>query len=454
MASQTNTDNFNEQLLAFIADSPTPFHATNNIAHALEKGGFEKLSEGDEWSLHAGGRYYVTRNDSSIIAFVYGTSSMLDNGIRMVGAHTDSPTLMVKPQPEKIKDYFQLGVEVYGGALLNPWFDRDLSLAGRVVYRDVSNDSKQVGGLGKRLIDFRRPVATIPSLAIHLDREANKNRTVNPQTDILPILFETGSDASRDGDGSDGDFRKLLAQQLSSEYSDLSEIEVLDYELCFYDTQGPGRIGLHNDFLASARLDNLLSCYCGLQALLKASEKNGRQTCFLVCADHEEVGSASACGAQGPMLQSTLERVLPDSEQRRRAISHSLMISADNAHGVHPNYVSKHDGNHVPVLNRGPVLKINANQRYATTSVTAALFRQWCELEAVPLQSFVTRTDLDCGSTIGPITATQIGVPTLDVGVPTFAMHSIRELAGSKDGYDLSRVMTACFNHQGPIGIA
>ncbi|MBV1930903.1 MAG: M18 family aminopeptidase [Porticoccaceae bacterium] len=449
--NQQPTQEFNQQLLEFIERSPTPFHATQNIASMLEDAGFEQLAEGDEWSLNEGGRYYLTRNDSSIIAFIQGVStntasSSLDVGIRMVGAHTDSPTLMVKPQPEKIKDYFQLGVEVYGGALLNPWFDRDLSIAGRVVYRD-----KQSNSLNKRLINFQRPVATIPSLAIHLDREANKNRTVNPQTDIPPILFEAGSDECKD-------FRTLLARQLLSEHDDLKDtpdIEVFDYELCFYDTQAPAQIGLNNDFIASARLDNLLSCFCGLQALLKVcADSQTPQTCMLVCTDHEEVGSASACGAQGPMLQTTLERMLPDGQARARAISRSLMISADNAHGVHPNYASKHDGNHVPVLNRGPVLKINANQRYATTSVTAALFRQWCELQAVPLQSFVTRTDLGCGSTIGPITATQIGVPTLDVGVPTFAMHSIRELAGSQDGYDLSRVMTACFNHQGPIGIA
>lgn len=441
---------FNRQLLAFIEQSPTPFHATQNIATALQDAGFEQLSESDDWSLSGGGRYYVTRNDSSIIAFILGvstagTSSLLEAGIRMVGAHTDSPTLMVKPQPEKIKDYFQLGVEVYGGALLNPWFDRDLSIAGRVVYRD-----RQSNSLHKRLINFRRPVAYIPSLAIHLDRQANENRKVNPQTDIPPILFVASGDQCQD-------FRTLLARQLVSEYDDLGDrpdIDVLDYELCFYDTQAPAQIGLNNDFIVSARLDNLLSCFCGLQALLKTCADNQNpQTCMLVCADHEEVGSASACGAQGPMLQTTLERIIPDSQARARVISRSLMISADNAHGVHPNYASQHDVNHAPVLNRGPVLKINANQRYATTSITGALFRQWCELEQVPLQSFVMRTDLACGSTIGPITATQIGVPTLDVGVPTFAMHSIRELAGSKDGYNLSRVMAACFNHQGPIGI-
>ena len=449
MTTQSVDHEFNEQLLAFIERSPTPFHATENMALLLEQANFELLAEGGDWSLRPGGKYYLTRNDSSIIAFIYGTASIVDAGIRMVGAHTDSPTLMVKPQPEKTKSYFQLGVEVYGGALLNPWFDRDLSIAGRLVFRD-----KKTGQLGKRLINFQRPVAVIPSLAIHLDREANKNRTVNPQTDIPPILFESESDDCKD-------FRQILAKQLLTEHSELGDVDsdldldVLDYELCFYDSQPPAQIGLHGDFIASARLDNLLSCFCGLQALLDAGgdKANTAQTCMLVCTDHEEVGSASACGAQGPMLQTTLERMLPDVQERARAINRSLLISADNAHGMHPNYASKHDNNHMPILNHGPVLKINANQRYATSSVTAALFRQWCDAENVPLQSFVTRTDLACGSTIGPITATQIGVQTLDVGVPTFAMHSIRELAGARDAYNLSRVMSACFKHDGPITI-
>ncbi len=444
MPNQVLDQRFNQELLDFIGSSPSPFHATQTIVAELQEAGFKCLLEGDDWSLSPGGKYFLTRNDSSVIAFIVGTSAMVDNGIRMVGAHTDSPTLMVKPQPEKVGDYFQLGVEVYGGALLNPWFDRDLSLAGRVVYRD-----KQSGELAKGLINFQRPIATIPSLAIHLDREANKNRTVNPQTDIPPILFESSR-------GDCKDFRQLLAAQLQLENKRLDDIEVLDYELCFYDTQAPAQIGLHSDFLASARLDNLLSCFCGLKALLKAAAQGpggDSQTCMLVCTDHEEVGSASACGAQGPMLQTTLERLLPGTEERARVISRSLMISADNAHGQHPNYASRHDGNHVPVLNRGPVLKINANQRYATTGVTAALFRQWCEAEDVNLQTFVTRTDLGCGSTIGPITATQIGVQTLDVGVPTFAMHSIRELAGARDANDLSRVMSACFQHAGPLVI-
>ncbi len=426
-----NQDNFNDQLLAFLKSSSSPFHAVEQMAQRLDEAGFEYLPEQDSWSIEAGGRYYTTRNGSSLIAF---TSGDFSRGIRMVGAHTDSPCLMVKPQPEKAKNYLQVGVEVYGGALLNPWFDRDLSLAGRVIYRD-----KASGKLKQSLLDFTRAIATIPSLAIHLDREANSNRTINPQTDIPPILCTLHEQNSRD-------FRELLVTELLAQNPQLAKsadaIDVLDYELCFYDTQPPAIIGLHDDFIASARLDNLLSCFTGLQAFL-ASE--GCQASLLACTDHEEVGSASACGAQGPMLASVLERLLPDAGERTRCIARSLMVSADNAHGIHPNYPSKHDDNHGPLLNAGPVIKINANQRYATNSVTAALFRDLCERAEVPVQSFVTRTDLGCGSTIGPLTASKIGVPTLDVGVPTFAMHSIRELAGSDDAWSLFKVLRTLY---------
>jgi len=432
-------DVFNDQLLAFLKAGPTPFHAVKQITQRLDEAGFEYLPEQEDWSIEPDGRYYTTRNDSSIIAFTAGD---FGQGIGMVGAHTDSPCLMVKPQPEKAKNYLQLGVEVYGGALLNPWFDRDLSLAGRVIYRDnTSSELKQ------SLLDFGRAIGTIPSLAIHLDREANKNRTVNPQTDIPPILCTLHDQRSQD-------FRQLLAIELLAQNPQLGEnpeaISVLDYELCFYDTQPPAIIGLHNDFIASARLDNLLSCFTGLQALLSA---DGQRPGLLVCTDHEEVGSASACGAQGPMLASVLERLLPDVGERTRCIARSLMVSADNAHGIHPNYASKHDANHGPLLNGGPVIKINANQRYATNSVTAALFRDLCQQADVPVQSFVTRTDLGCGSTIGPITASEIGVPTLDVGVPTFAMHSIRELAGSDDAWSLFKVLRKLYEQRQAVCI-
>jgi len=431
-----SSEPFNQQLLKYIGNSPTPFHAVRNLRELLDDAGFQSLPEEDVWELKKGGRYYITRNGSSIIAFVMGQIPVEESGIRMVGAHTDSPCLKVKPKPELNRQgYFQLGVEVYGGALLNPWFDRDLSIAGRVI---VDNGE---GKLCQGLIDLQRPVAVIPSLAIHLDRDANNERKVNPQTDIPPVLFK---DAKQDIK----DFREVLSEALSHTSTSLAGKKIVDYELYFYDCQQPAITGWRDEFISSARLDNLLSCFTGLKALLEGGD---RQTTMLICNDHEEVGSVSACGANGPMLQSLLERLYPQPEQLTRIIRRSLMVSADNAHGVHPNYADRHDGNHGPILNAGPVLKINANQRYATNGVTSAIFRQLCEKADVPLQVFVNRTDLGCGSTIGPITAAMLGVQTLDVGVPTFAMHSIREMAGSEDAYNLYRALTEFYSYEGSL---
>ena len=416
-------------LLDFLKNSPSPFHATQSMCAALQAAGYQALDERETWQLEPQGRYYVTRNDSSIIAIQLGHSDPVEHGIRMVGAHTDSPCLKVKPQPELSRhSYWQLGVEVYGGVLLGPWFDRDLSLAGRVTFKH--NEQLQ-----SRLIDFKQAIATIPSLAIHLNREANNGWTINPQTELPPVLAQLHGDEGQD-------FRALLAEQLQREHG-ITDVSILDYELCFYDSQPAALIGLNQDFIAGARLDNLLSCYAGLQALLSSDNQH---TQVLVCTDHEEVGSNSACGADGPFLEQVLRRILGSEEDFVRCVQHSLLISADNAHGIHPNYADKHDGNHGPLLNRGPVIKINANQRYATNSETSSFFKLLCTAVQVPVQSFVTRTDLGCGSTIGPITASQLGIQTIDIGVPTFAMHSIRELAGSQDLDYLIQVLQTFYN--------
>lgn len=416
---------FNSELMQFIAASPTPFHAVENLRLILEREGFVALPEAQQWQLQAGGKYYVTRNGSSLVAFRCGRVDPVAGGLRITGAHTDSPCLKVKPSPEiHKKHYFQLGVEVYGGALLNPWFDRDLSLAGRVTFQTHGGNIRQA------LINFEQPIAVIPSLAIHLDRSANESRSVNPQTDIPPILSLYDKETI--------DFRALLLGTLLEKHPDAAK--VFDYELSFYDVQPPSLVGLHQEFIASARLDNLLSCFTGLRALLDADTE---QNCVVVCNDHEEVGSQSAAGAQGPMLKSVLERWIGTGSDLTRALAGSMLVSADNAHGVHPNFSDKHDGNHGPVLNQGPVIKLNANQRYATNSETSALFRHFAEQADVPLQSFVVRTDMACGSTIGPLTASELGVKTLDVGVPTFAMHSVRELAGSDDAHSLYRTLLA-----------
>ncbi len=414
---------FNAGLFDFLDQSPTPFHAVASMVALLEAAGFKPLDESDAWGELAAGRYYVSRNDSSLIALDLSAGGLVEQGLRIVGAHTDSPCLQVKPQPEKVsQSLWQLGVEVYGGVLLHPWFDRDLSLAGRVSYLDSAGKVQQA------LVDFQRPIAVIPSLAIHLDREANKGHKINPQTELPPILMQAL-------DEDETDVRDLLAVELA----DKDITQVLDYELSFYDCQPAATVGLKGEFIASARLDNLLSCYVGLQALL---ETDKALPSVLVCTDHEEVGSQSAVGAQGSFLGDVLRRLCVAPEDYQRMISRSMMVSADNAHAVHPNFSDKHDGNHGPKMNAGPVIKKNANQRYATNSETSALFRQLCVAVAVPVQDFVVRSDMGCGSTIGPITASMLGVKTVDVGVPTLAMHSIRELAGGEDASMLARVLT------------
>lgn len=416
---------FNQNLLDFLSTSPTPWHATDNMANTLDEAGFRALDEREEWDLQQGQGYYVIRNGSSMVAFRTGKRSPLEAGVRMVGAHTDSPCLKVKPNPDlRRKGFYQVGVEVYGGVLLNPWFDRDLSLAGRVT---VLDDRGQVRDC---LVDYRRPVAFIPSLAIHLDREANTSRSINAQTDLPPVLMQVPDEDKTA-------FIDLLKAQIGNEHPDLSVSKILAYEMSFYDAQPASLSGLKGEFITSARLDNLLSCYIGLQSLLDTS---GEEPALLVCNDHEEVGSVSAEGAQGPFLSSVLDRWC-GAENRSRVIARSMMISADNAHGVHPNFISRHDENHGPLLNQGPVIKINHNQRYATNSRSAALYRHISDELGLPHQSFVVRSDMACGSTIGPLTAGNLGVTTLDIGVPQFGMHSIRELCGERDGYTLYQVL-------------
>ncbi|MDP1931876.1 MAG: M18 family aminopeptidase [Gammaproteobacteria bacterium] len=433
-------DSFNSGLLEFIAASPTPFHAVGRMVAVLAAAGYQPLDEAQAWELQRGGRYYVTRNGSSIIAFnlIDSELDLASQGVKLAGAHTDSPCLRIKPQPDMRKNnYVQLGVEVYGGALLNPWFDRDLSFAGRVDYIDANQT------LGSCLIDIGKAVAVIPSLAIHLDREANQSKSINAQKELPPLLSISGV--------RDGAFDDFLLHWLRDHAGVANATRVLSHELSLYDTQAPALIGLHDEFISSARLDNLLSCYVSLQALLAGDAQSFN---MLVCSDHEEVGSASASGAQGPFLRSVLERIIScvslrverRAEDFERLMRNSLLISIDNAHGIHPNYVEKHDSNHGPILNQGPVVKINANQRYASNSTSVARFKAVCSRVDVPVQAFVVRSDMACGSTIGPITASGIGIETVDVGVPTFAMHSIRELAGSDDAHSLYRVMSQFFS--------
>lgn len=420
-----NQASFNQSLLSFVDASPTPFHAVATMKSQLQEAGYKELLESDEWVIDEGGKYYVTRNDSSIIAFTAPTLDFAHTGFRMVGAHTDSPCLKLKPNAHVERfGHHQLGVEVYGGVLIHTWLDRDLSIAGRVTLK--TDD----GALKSCLIDFKDPVAVVPNLAIHLNRGVNSDGfKVNAQEEILPILC-----------GADHDFEleAWLTQQVKQQHADINVASILSFELSLYDVQKAALTGLHKEYISAARLDNLLSCYVGMQALLAAEKA---QPSLLICTDHEEVGSQSACGANGPFLEDVLRRLAPNPEQYTQTVQRSMLISADNAHALHPNYAGKHDQLHAPSINQGAVIKVNNNQRYATNSETTAVYKDIANELGLSVQTFVVRSDMACGSTIGPITAGEIGVATLDIGLPTFAMHSIRELAGSEDAFKLYQVL-------------
>lgn len=415
-----NKNDFNDGLLGFLDASPSAFHATKNMSMMLENAGFIKLDETQRWELKEGNKYFVTRNDSSVIAFTLPVSR--DKNYIMMGAHTDSPNLKLKPNPVIKKDgVVKLGVETYGGMILNTWFDRDLSLAGRVTYLNKQNIIKDT------LIDTRKSIATIPSLAIHLDSNANKEKTINKQTEIYPII---SSDESFNLD-------EFLKSQLKAVGIDDIE-ELYANELNFYDSQKASLLGINDEFISSARLDNLLSCYVGLLSICSVDSS---VPMIFVANDHEEVGSETTSGASGSFLENTLRRVFRDYEEYVMMLRSSIMLSCDNAHAIHPNYASKHDENHTPYINKGSVLKINANQRYASNSKTISRFMNVSSSLGEPVQSFVMRNDMPCGSTIGPITASKLGIETLDIGLPTYAMHSIREVCGTNDAYSLYNII-------------
>lgn len=404
--------NFNTELLNFIDASVTPFHAVDEMKKRLKENQFCELDECSVWELEEGTNYFVTRNDSSIIAFTYP----LGQKCTVVGAHTDSPNLRLKPNPvTRVAGVVRLGVEPYGGVLLNPWFDRDLSLAGRIVYVD------NLGVRHSQIIDVARPIGIISSLAIHLDRDANTSHSINAQTDIVPLI----------GCNENFDFEAWILHEAGVDNGQL-----LAHELSFYDTQKGSFVGVDGEFISVARLDNLLSCYIGMKAVIDTDT-----SMVLACMDHEEVGSDSHVGAGGTFLEEVLSRISGD--EFTTLIRQSLMVSCDNAHAKHPNFPSKHDEQHSPVLNGGVVVKINANQRYATNALSQGRLVQCAKSLGLNTQSFVTRSDMGCGSTIGPITSTKLGIETIDVGTPTLAMHSIRELCGIKDPYELYQILVS-----------
>ena len=452
----TVTDPVLTDLLAFLGDSPTPFHAVANAVTRLEAAGFRALAETDDWSSLAPGPYAFVHGGSSVLAFVIPKKKRI-GGFRIVGAHTDSPNLRLKPTPEYTKEgYAQLGVEVYGGALLNSWLDRDLSLAGRVFLSadgatgatsaKSAKSAKKAPQVASRLVRFKRPMLRVAQLAIHLDRDVNdKGVVLNKQEHLAPIFGL----ASEDGKS----LKAMVAEEL-----EVPAERIVGTELMLYDVVRPTLGGRSRELVFSARLDNLGMSHAAIRALIDAAPAAAADDLVPVAAlfDHEEVGSESAYGAHSGFLPRALERIVlgrgGSREDYHRALAGSLCVSADMAHAVHPNYESRHEARHKPVLNGGPVIKINAQQRYATSGGTAALFRDLCGQAGVPVQHYVNRTDLPCGSTIGPIASTLLGIRTVDVGSSMLSMHSVRELAGAKDPAMMTRVLTAFYGCADPGG--
>jgi len=412
-----------QDLLDFIDNSPSPWHAVSTIAERLRKNGFRPLLEDQHWDFGKRGKYYVVRDGASIIAFTLGNKPILESGFKIVGAHTDSPGLRLKPKAAYCTEGFaQLGVEVYGGPILATFTDRDLSIAGRVVVQNGST-------LETHIVRLKESIVRLPNLAIHMNREVNeKGLVLNKQTG-LPLIFGFAADSA--------EAHAQLTQTLANELN-IKPDDILTWDLTVYDTQKGSLWGAKQEFIANSQLDNLASCHAALTALL--ATENPASTSICAFFDHEEVGSESATGASGSFMRDVLQRIFnhakTNEEDRLRSIANSFLISADMAHAYHPNHPSAYEPHHHATVNQGPVIKTNANQRYSTNADTAARFIQLCKQAKVPYQAYSHRTDLGCGSTIGPTLATQLGMPTVDVGNPMWAMHSIRESAGAIDhGY-------------------
>ncbi len=417
-----------QALCRFIEDSPSPRHAARSIVTALDAAGFRALDlTAPRWELSPGG-WYVARGGAVIAFFLRAKGA--PRRVVAVGAHTDSPHLRLKPRPGYASEgCLQLAVEVYGGALWNTWLDRDLGIAGAVFTHDGA----------ARLVKLHKPLARVSQLAIHLDRKVNdEGLKLNPQLHLAPTWG-----LAREGDDAAAEFLSLVAKAAGVEPGD-----VAGHDLSLYDLAAPTLGGARDELVFAARLDNLASCHAGLSALLAAGAGGaGDALPLLACFDHEEVGSGSLDGADGTMLPVVIERVVTELGGSRSAyhaaVAASLMVSADMAHAAHPNYADRHEPRHKPALGGGVVLKSNHNQRYATSGETYAKLKGLARAADVPVQDFVTRTDLGCGSTIGPITAARIGMPVVDLGAPMLSMHSARECCAAEDHARYVAVLTA-----------
>ncbi|MGW4105040.1 M18 family aminopeptidase [Streptomyces sp. NPDC004976] len=416
-----------DDLMSFLAASPTPYHAVANAAERLEKAGFRQVAETDAWDGTAGGKYVL--RGGAIIAWYVPEGAAPHTPFRIVGAHTDSPTLRVKPRPDSgAHGWRQVAVEIYGGPLLNSWLDRDLGMAGRLSLRDGST----------HLVNVDRPLLRVPQLAIHLDRAVNSDGLkLDKQRHMQPVWGM--GDEVRDGD--------LIA--FLEETAGLPSGEVTGWDLMVHPVEPPAYLGRDRELVAGPRMDNLLSVHAGTAALAAVAGQGSALSYIPVLAafDHEENGSQSDTGADGPLLGGVLERSVfargGSYEDRARAFAGTVCLSSDTGHAVHPNYAERHDPTHHPRVDGGPILKVNVNNRYATDGSGRAVFAAACEKADIPFQSFVSNNAMPCGTTIGPITAARHGIRTVDIGVAILSMHSARELCGAEDPFLLANALVA-----------
>ncbi|MFF8989755.1 M18 family aminopeptidase [Streptomyces sp. NPDC014983] len=416
-----------DDLMSFLAACPSPYHAVANVAGRLEKAGFRQVAETDAWDGTSGGRYVL--RGGAIIAWYVPEGAAPHTPFHVIGAHTDSPNLRIKPRPDSgAHGWRQVAVEIYGGPLMNSWLDRDLGLAGRLTLRDGSSV----------LVDVNRPLLRVPQLAIHLDRSVSaEGLKLDKQRHLQPV-WGLGDEVL------DGDLISFLEQE-----SGLEAHSVAGWDLMVHPVEPPAYLGRDRELVAGPRMDNLLSVHAGAAALAAAAASGAALTRIPVLAafDHEENGSQSDTGADGPLLGSVLERSVfargGSYEDRARAFAGTVCLSSDTGHAVHPNYAERHDPTHHPRVNGGPILKVNVNNRYATDGSGRAVFAAACEKAGVPFQSFVSNNSMPCGTTIGPITAARHGIRTVDIGVAILSMHSARELCGADDPFLLANALTA-----------
>ncbi len=421
-----NSKEFARNLIGFIEKSPTAFHSVETSEELLKLNGFKKLDARDKWTIEKGGKYYTTKNSSAIIAFTVDTDNLKEDGFRIIGSHSDSPSFRIKPNPEMEveKTYLKLNTECYGGPILNTWLDRSLAIAGRVILK-----GEDILRPVETLININRPICIIPNLAIHMNRQVNEGVALNKQKDMLPLVGLLNETLEKDN---------FLIKTIANELGRKVE-EILDFDLFLYEYEKGMLIGQNEEMISCGRLDNLSMAHASLHALIDSKPSRGVNVVSVF--DNEEVGSSTKQGADSNMLINVLERISLCLGQSReeffRSLYSSFIISADLAHAVHPNVSEKHDPTNRPVMGKGPVIKINANQAYTSDSQSTAVYKSICKEAGVNCQEFVNRSDVRGGSTIGPISSTHIDIPSVDVGSPILAMHSIRELGCVEDHMDI-----------------